>query len=68
MKWLCLVSMLCIAAIHNAQDMKKDPRYQQAVKLAHSTIITDGHVDLPYRLQVRNFRLEKEFLGIPIET
>ncbi len=31
-------------------------------------IITDGHVDLPYRLNVINFRLEKEFLSIPIDS
>ncbi|MDX1476716.1 MAG: dipeptidase [Saprospiraceae bacterium] len=68
MKWLCLITFLLIAFTHNAQDMKDDPLYAKAVELAHKYIITDGHVDLPYRLQVRNFRLEKEFLGIPIET
>jgi len=41
---------------------------QQAEKLAHQFIITDGHVDLPYRLKVQNFRLKREYLGIPIET
>ncbi len=45
-----------------------DPLYQHAVALAHKYIITDGHVDLPYRLQAKNFRLEREFLEIPIET
>ncbi len=54
------------------------PQMQQADKeaemrafadeLAHKYIITDGHVDLPYRLTVKNFKLTKEFLGIPIET
>ncbi|THH39762.1 dipeptidase [Neolewinella litorea] len=39
-----------------------------ADSLAHAYIIVDGHVDLPYRLKVRNFRLEREMLGIPIET
>jgi len=39
-----------------------------ADELAHKYIITDGHVDLPYRLTVKNFKLTKEFLGIPIET
>lgn len=39
-----------------------------ANELAHKYIITDGHVDLPYRLRVRNFRLTKEYLGIPIKT
>ncbi len=39
-----------------------------ADSLAHQTIIIDGHVDLPYRLKVKNFRLEREMLGIPVET
>ena len=39
-----------------------------AQALAHKYIITDGHVDLPYRLQVSNFRLTREFIGIPVET
>lgn len=44
------------------------PMMEKAQKLAHQYIITDGHVDLPYRLKVQNFRLEKEYIGIPIET
>lgn len=39
-----------------------------ADSLAQAFIITDGHVDLPYRLQIKHFRLEKEYLGIPIST
>ena len=42
--------------------------YQYAVALAHQFIITDGHVDFPYRLQVKNFRLDREYLGIPISS
>ncbi len=45
------------------EEMKKI-----ADSLAQQFIITDGHVDLPYRLKIKNFRLEKEFLGIPIST
>jgi len=41
---------------------------QKANRLAQEFIITDGHVDLPYRLKIQNFRLAKEYLGIPIET
>lgn len=41
---------------------------QRAEALAKKYIITDGHVDLPYRLKVQNFRFTKEYLGIPIET
>lgn len=36
--------------------------------LAERYIITDGHVDLPYRLRIQNFRPTKEYLGIPIST
>ena len=39
-----------------------------AHSLAQKYIIVDGHVDLPYRLKVKNFRLEKEFSGIPIQS
>ena len=46
----------------------EDPLWIKANDLAHKYIITDGHVDLPYRLKKSNFRLEKEFLGIPIQT
>ncbi len=41
---------------------------QKAHRLAQELIITDGHVDLPYRLKIQNFKLAKEYLGIPIET
>lgn len=46
---------------------KQDLR-AQAETLSQKFIITDGHVDLPYRLQVKNFRLERAYMGIPIQT
>lgn len=39
-----------------------------ADSLAHVYILTDGHVDLPYRLKVSKFRLEREYLSIPISS
>ena len=39
-----------------------------ADSLAQQYIIVDGHVDLPYRLSIKNFRLEREYLGIPVST
>lgn len=52
-----------------ATTLQSDEALQQkAQELAQKFIITDGHVDLPYRLTVQNFRLTKEFIGIPIET
>lgn len=50
------------------QDGQEAEWRAKAEELAHRFIIIDGHIDLPYRLTVRNFRLTKEFIGIPIET
>lgn len=52
------------------QDLpaQTDPLYAKADRLAHKYIITDGHVDLPFRLKVRNFQLTREYIGIPVET
>jgi membrane dipeptidase len=41
---------------------------KKAVELAHKYIMVDGHVDLPYRLKVKSFQMQKEFTGIPVET
>lgn len=45
-----------------------DALLTKAKMLAHKYIITDGHKDLPYRLKVKNFRLEREYMGIPVES
>ncbi|MEL6720972.1 MAG: membrane dipeptidase, partial [Bacteroidota bacterium] len=63
-----LILVLCFACASKKTVVKQDSYQKKAEELAQKYIITDGHVDLPFRLQVRNFRLEKEFLGIPIET
>jgi membrane dipeptidase len=52
---------------------KETPKTDEELKklaneLAHKYIITDGHVDLPYRLITKGFRFEKEFVGIPISS
>ncbi len=52
---------------------KETPKTDEELKklaneLAHKYIITDGHVDLPYRLITKGFRFEKEFIGIPISS
>ncbi|GLR17025.1 dipeptidase [Portibacter lacus] len=49
------------AMIQNDVDKK-------ANMLAQEYIITDGHIDLPYRLKVKNFKLDREYMGIPVET
>ena len=63
--------LLLALTIANTPAMTQDnnnPLFQKANELAHKYIIVDGHVDLPYRLNVRNFRLTKEFIGIPVQT
>ncbi len=37
-------------------------------ELAHKYIITDGHVDLPFRLKIKKFIVDREYMGIPIKT
>lgn len=71
---LSFLSLVCILAACgtketiNYANMPDEQLKKVADSLAHAYIITDGHVDLPFRLKVKNFRLEQEFLGIPIST
>jgi len=73
---LCIgiISIFLLASCSSSKVDKMDTSLtdaqlkQKANEIAHKYIITDGHVDLPYRLKVQNFKLQKEYLGIPIET
>jgi len=60
--------LFLISAFYHAALAQSDAFQIKADKLAHKYILTDGHVDLPYRLKVTNFRLEREYLGIPVST
>lgn len=51
-----------------SQLVSETPLKSKAIKLTQKYILADGHVDLPFRLKVKKFRLEKEFVGIPIES
>lgn len=69
-----LINLLLSAALLSACQPEKesqndgDALREQARQLADQFIIVDGHVDLPYRLKVKNFRLEREYMSIPIST
>lgn len=64
-----ILAILFINCTRKMAPMTEEGRLREkANKLAHEYIITDGHVDLPYRLKVQNFRLEREYIGIPVET
>ena len=66
---LAILSVLFFNCNRKMASLTKEAQlHQKADKLAHQYIITDGHVDLPYRLRVQNFRLEREYIGIPVET
>lgn len=57
-------------AVASPVPLPKDEagRRKLADQLAHKYMIVDGHVDLPYRLGIKNFRPTKEFIGIPVES
>jgi membrane dipeptidase len=75
---LKLLSFCCLAlflpACHPTEKtnvytgFSEEQIQQVADSLAHAYTIVDGHVDLPYRLSIKNFRLEREYMGIPVST
>ena len=70
--WFLLLVFLSACSPKNISPLQRgyDDRQLAALadELAHKYIITDGHVDLPFRLKIQNFRLTRELIGIPIET
>lgn len=68
--YLFILATLLGACVSNkSTDLSPDDQLREKAKqLAQKYIITDGHVDLPYRLKIKNFKLDKEYLGIPIKT
>lgn len=68
MKNILLLVALAATSILSAQNATDEQLRAKADELAHQYIITDGHVDLPYRLKVKNFRLEREYMDIPVQT
>ncbi|NNE27679.1 MAG: membrane dipeptidase [Saprospiraceae bacterium] len=65
---LCITGLIACSTPKERTSNPNENNFQKAIELSQKFIITDGHVDLPYRLKVQNFRLEKEYLGIPIST
>lgn len=69
MKQILAVLSILLTVNLLAQNATSDEALRKkADELAHRFIIVDGHVDLPSRLSVKNFRLTKEFIAMPIET
>jgi membrane dipeptidase len=69
-KYLIILTVLlssCLTTKRNTKITDAELR-EKANMIAHKYVIVDGHVDLPYRLKIKHFRLEKEFTGIPLKT
>lgn len=64
---ICLLAISCQTE-KNVAGTSDEALRSEAQSLAERFILTDGHVDLPYRLKVKNFSLEREFLQIPIRS
>ncbi len=67
------IALAAALLFHSCQSEKSvtnsaDQQRKHAQELAEKFIIVDGHVDLPYRLKIKRFRLEREYLGIPVST
>lgn len=65
-----LIALTILSACSKKDETTRhdEALHKTADSLAQVYIITDGHVDLPFRLKVKNFRLDREYLGIPVET
>lgn len=73
MKSFLYILAVCVMLIGCAEKRPVDRMSDAELKayadtLAHRYIITDGHVDLPHRLKVKNFRVEREYMSIPVSS
>lgn len=68
-RWAFVAILVFACAEKKPVDRMNDEQLRAfADELAHQYVITDGHVDLPYRLKMNKFVLEREYMGIPIKT
>ncbi len=73
--WLVPCAVLIVVFTAYTQPAKvdyatlsDDELKRVADSLAQEFIIADGHVDLPFRLRVKGFRLDREYIGIPVSS
>lgn len=71
----CLSIMLLAACstpkkeeVKAVSQMSDEEIRAYADSLAHKFIITDGHVDVPYRMKVAGFILKKEVMDVSVRT
>ena len=74
MKFLCSICVVFLLLLFSCSEKKPVERMNDeqlrafADELAHKYIIADGHIDLPFRLKIKNFRIEREYMNIPIKS
>lgn len=54
--------------VKDVASMTEEELNDYATELAKQYIIVDGHVDLPYRMEVKGFMLKKQVEDVSIET
>ncbi len=59
--------LFTVATASAQSDTTTNPE-QHAQQLAQRFIITDGHIDLPFRMKIANFRLQKEWIDVTEDT
>lgn len=62
----CIFIVACKGEKQSADN--DDEMREEAKQLAQKFILVDTHVDLPYRLQIKNFRLERQYINIPVSS
>jgi membrane dipeptidase len=78
-KWMALPLILvtCIGISCKEQEQEDNPDYTTlsteerlaiATEIARETILVDGHVDLPYRMKVGGFTLQREMLDVSVRS
>lgn len=73
---ILLISILLFSCGNNTQNSSNDkdsePKTEDlatyAAELTQKFIIADGHVDLPYRMNVAGFMIKKEVMDVSAET
>jgi membrane dipeptidase len=65
---LALITSCNIEAQQKEAEVNEENVEEQALALAKKYIIVDGHIDLPYRMKIARFRLEREFVDPSVET
>jgi membrane dipeptidase len=70
---LFLLFLLVFSACQSADEvdytqMTDEERLEVAKEIARTTIMVDGHVDLPYRMKVGGFTLQREMLDVSVRT